>query len=668
MATYHELADMSNEEKRLYQPDKLIRERAYITSLQQYEAMYRESIENPKAFWTKIADTFYWKSKWQDFQTSNYDRTKGPVNISWFKGGITNICFNVLDRHVENGQGDRVAFFWEGNKPNEETTITYSQLLARVKRVANALKSLGVKKGNTIALYQPMILDLVVAMLACARIGAPHSIVFGGFSAEALADRIIDAGSHVIFTADGSFRGTKFVDLKGITDEAVKLCKERGFEVEHVLVSRNVKEDAPVPIELSSPRDKWLDEIEATAEEECEPEWVDAEHMLFLLYTSGSTGRPKGVVHTHGGYMVWAATTHKYSFDYHPDDVYWCTADIGWITGHSYITYGPLANCATSVIFEGTPFYPNAGRFWEIVERYRVTSFYTAPTAIRALMRQGPEYPVKYDLSSLRVLGTVGEPINPEAWMWYYEVVGQKRCSIVDTWWQTETGGHMITGLPGTTPMKPGSASLPFFGVVPAIVNNEGKELQGTCEGYLVIKQPWPGQMRTVFGDHARFEVTYFAQFNGYYCTGDGARRDEHGYYWITGRTDDVINVSGHRLGTAELESALAKHDAVAEAAVVGFPHEIKGEGIYCFIVLKGEGELNKQLVGELKQHVRQHIGPFAQPDQIQQAPGLPKTRSGKVMRRILRKIASKEEGSLGDTSTLADPSVIDKIIEARVH
>eukprot|EP00049_Salpingoeca_infusionum_P019408 m.361734 g.361734 ORF g.361734 m.361734 type:complete len:677 (+) comp19851_c0_seq1:405-2435(+) len=665
---YMKLQDAANEAQKLYQPHSHARQGALVDSLAKYKEMYERSIANKEEFWTEIANQFYWDKPWDAVAEYNYD-LKGEnkkVFIEWFKGASTNICYNAVDKHVIEGKGDRVAFYWEGNEMSDSSTVTYAQLLERVQRTANVLKSLGVKKGDTVAIYQPMIVDLVVAMLACARIGAPHSIIFGGFSAEALANRILDAKSNVVFTADGVFRGPKFIGLKAITDDALAKCSEQGFDVKHVIVSKNVGDKAPQPVTMTEGRDKYFHELEGAASPECPVEWVDAEDVLFLLYTSGSTGRPKGVVHTHGGYMVWAATTHKYTFDYRANDIYFCTADIGWITGHSYITYGPLLNCAQSVMFEGVPTYPDYGRFWDIVQKYKVNSFYTAPTAIRALMRAGSDIPRKYDLTSLRILGTVGEPINPEAWLWYHEVIGGGRCSIVDTWWQTETGGHMLTPLPGATPTKPGSATLPMFGVKPALVDKDGNEIEGAGEGYLVIKAPWPGQMRTVYGDHARFQVTYFSQFNGYYCTGDGARRDEDGYYWITGRTDDVISVSGHRIGTAEIEGALGKHPEVIESAVVGIPHELKGEGIYCFVILREGVKFDAAKCTELRNHVRTVIGPFASPDTIQVAPGLPKTRSGKIMRRILRKIAARTEDELGDVSTLADPTVIEQLIEAR--
>eukprot|EP00047_Mylnosiga_fluctuans_P022853 m.128109 g.128109 ORF g.128109 m.128109 type:complete len:931 (+) comp9406_c0_seq1:194-2986(+) len=641
-------------------PPERVKSGAHVQSLAQYKEMYDESIRDPEGFWTKIAGNFYWKKSWDEFHYENYDKSKGKVEIRWFSGALTNICYNALDRHVEAGHSDRIAFYWEGNEPSQASTITYGQLLARVERFANVLKAKGVQKGDTVAIYLPMVVELVVAMLAVARIGAVHSIIFGGFSAEAVADRVMDCKSRVFVTADGVYRGTKLVNLKDITNEAIDKCQARGFTVEHCIVVNN-----NVGCKLL-PRDAWFHELEEAAAPSCPVEWVDAEHPLFMLYTSGSTGKPKGVLHTTGGYMVWASTTFKYTFDYRPEDIYFCTADIGWITGHSYITYGPLCNCATSVLFEGIPTHPDAGRFWQVIEKYKVTQFYTAPTAIRALQRLGNAYPDKYNLSTLRILGTVGEPINPEAWLWYNSAIGHEHCAVVDTWWQTETGGHMLTPLPGATPTKPGSATLPFFGIVPVVLDINGKEQQGPCSGYLAIKRSWPGQMRTVFGDHERFEQTYFGLYHGYYATGDGCRRDEHGYYWITGRVDDVINVSGHRIGTAELESALARHSAVAEAAVVGCPHDIKGFGIYAYVILKAGLVMNESLEKSLKEQVRKEIGPFAQPDVIHNAAGLPKTRSGKIMRRILRKIAAHEDDSIGDVSTLADPSVVEVLKESR--
>uniref|UniRef100_A0A8D3E0L9 Acetyl-coenzyme A synthetase n=1 Tax=Scophthalmus maximus TaxID=52904 RepID=A0A8D3E0L9_SCOMX len=590
-------------------------------------------------FWGDIAKDFFWKTKHTgQFLDYNFDVTKGEIYIKCMEGASTNICYNILDRNVhERKLGDKVAFYWEGNEPGDELTVTYRELLQRVCQFANVLKSQGVKKGDRVSIYMPMVVELVVAMLACVRIGAVHSIVFAGFSAESLCERIMDSQCSLLITADGFYRGDKLINLKLLADEVpwnpeVDLC--------------------------------WLTLVRG-ASDECEPEWCDSEDPLFILYTSGSTGKPKGVLHTVSGYMLYTATTFKLVFDYQPDDVYWCTADIGWITGHSYITYGPLANGATSVLFEGLPTYPDVSRMWEIVDKYHVTKFYTAPTAIRLLMKYGSEPVQKYKRESLKVLGTVGEPINPEAWQWYYTVVGERRCPIVDTFWQTETGGHVLTPLPAATPMKPGSATFPFFGVVPAILNESGEELEGPSEGYLVFKQPWPGVMRTVYGNQQRFETTYFKKFPGYYVTGDGCRRDKDGYYWITGRIDDMLNVSGHLLSTAEVESALVEHEAVAEAAVVGRPHPVKGESLYCFVTLNDGVTYNRTLEAELKKQVREKIGAIATPDFIQNAPGLPKTRSGKIMRRVLRKIAC-DERDLGDISTLADSSVVEQLFQNR--
>ncbi|XP_047124261.2 acetyl-coenzyme A synthetase, cytoplasmic isoform X1 [Hydra vulgaris] len=651
---------------------------AHVTSMEQYSSMYKESIENPEKFWTNIADDFFWKYKWTGkFMDYNFDLSKGNVFVKFMEGGKTNICYNVLDRIVnEKKLGDKVAFYWEGNEFSESKKYTYSDLLKEVCKFANVLKEKGIKKGDRVAIYMPMIIELVVAMLACARIGAIHSIVFAGFSADSLADRMIDGQCSILITADGGCRGTKELDLKSVADVAIAECAEAGLVVSLCIVVKNIKTN--LFDECSSTKrskdettswnsniDVWWHDVMENVNDECECEWMDAEDPLFILYTSGSTGKPKGVVHTVGGYMIYTATTFKYTFDYHNEDIYWCTADIGWITGHSYIVYGPMANGATSVLFEGLPIYPDAGRMWSICEKYRVSKFYTAPTAIRLLMKYGREFVKKYDRSSLTVLGTVGEPINPEAWLWYYNVVGEERCYIVDTFWQTETGGHMITGLPGVTPMKPGSASLPFFGVVPAIVDEEGKEYEKTIvdHGFLVFKQPWPGMMRTLYNNHSRYESAYFERFKGYYCAGDGCNRDEDSYYWITGRIDDLMNVSGHLLSTAQIESALIEHSSVAEAAVVGFTHSIKGTGIYCFVTPKNGIRFCDALVSELNEKVRARIGPIATPDFIQCAPGLPKTRSGKIMRRILRKIADGDR-DVGDTTTLADPNVVEELFK----
>ena len=581
---------------------------------------------------------------------------KDRVKIEWFRGAKTNITANCLDRHLET-RGDQTAIIWVGNEPTENRKITYKELHGEVNKFANVLKANGVKKGDRVSIYMQMIPELAVAMLACARVGAIHSIVFGAFSPDALADRINDSDCKVLVTQDTGLRGSKNnVPMKTNADKAVA----KTTTIEKVIVVKRTG----VEVSMTSGRDVWYHDEMKKAADKCDPEQMDAEDPLFILYTSGSTGKPKGVQHTTGGYMVYAATTHKYVFDYQDGDIYWCTADIGWITGHSYIVYGPLANGATTMMFEGVPTYPEPDRFWKIVDEFKVTQFYTAPTAIRAILAKGDKWVEGCDLSSLRLLGSVGEPINPEAWRWYHEKVGHEKCPIVDTWWQTETGGILITPLPGAWAAKPGSATLPFFGVEPAILDDNGKEQQGACSGILAMKRPWPGQMRTIFGDHSRFEQTYFEMFKGYYFTGDGARRDEDGYYWITGRVDDVINVSGHRMGTAEVESALVSHESVAEAAVVGYPHDIKGQGIYAYVTLIAGKEYTDELKKELVKHVRNEIGPIATPDVIHWAPGLPKTRSGKIMRRILRKIAEGEPDKVGDTSTLADPSVVEDLIK----
>ncbi len=619
-----------------------------------YLAMYEQSVSDPDSFWAERADEFLsWSKKWDTVQEVDFYK----AHIRWFEGGKLNVSVNCIDRHLET-RGDQTAIIWEGDDPTVDEHISYRDLHERVCRFANVLKERGVKKGDCISIYMPMVVEAAVAMLACARIGAIHSIVFGGFSPEALKDRILDSDCQVVITADEGIRGNKPIPLKANTDKAVESCPN----VHTVVVINRTGGN----INWVEGRDVWYHDAVAAASADCPAEEMDAEDPLFILYTSGSTGKPKGVLHTTGGYLLYAAMTHKYVFDYHDGDIYWCTADVGWVTGHSYIVYGPLTNGATTLMFEGIPTYPDAGRFWEVCEKHKVNIFYTAPTAIRALMAQGEEFVNRSDLSSLRTLGSVGEPINPEAWEWYYRVVGKNNCPIVDTWWQTETGGIMITPLPGATDLKPGSATRPFFGIRPALLDEEGNELEGATSGNLVITHSWPGQMRTIFGDQDRFHETYFSMYPGKYFTGDGCRRDEDGYYWITGRVDDVINVSGHRMGTAEVESALVLHKHVAEAAVVGFPHDIKGQGIFAYVTLNVGVESSDELKKELVLLVRSEIGPIAAPDAIQWAPGLPKTRSGKIMRRILRKIAGNEFEGLGDTSTLADPAVVDELIANR--
>ncbi len=652
----------------LYPPIASLQKRALVNNLESYKKEYERSIADPEKFWSEKADDFHWYKKWDSVCSYNYDMTEGPISIKWFEGAKTNITYNCLDRHLAT-KGDQTAIIWEGNSPNEDETLTFKELHERVCKFSNVLKKRGVKKGDRVSIYMPMVPELAIAMLACARIGAVHSIVFGGFSADALADRIVDATCTTVLTCDGIYRGAKPVVMKPLVDEAMITAeKEMGQPVSTCIVVQHHSENDAFECPMKEGRDFDYSTLMAEASDECQPEEMDSEDPLFILYTSGSTGKPKGVQHTVGGYMVYTATTHKYVFDYQDGDIYFCAADIGWITGHSYIIYGPLANGATTMMFGGIPTYPDAERYWQIIEKWDVTQFYTAPTAIRAIAAAGEELPSKYNMSSLKILGSVGEPINPEAWRWYHTQAGKGRCPIVDTWWQTETGGILITPLPGATPLKPGSATLPFFGIEPIVLEPEkGEIIEGNgVNGVLAIKRPWPGQMRTVYGDHERFENTYFQQYKGYYFTGDGCRRDEDGYYWITGRVDDVINVSGHRMGTAEVESALVLHSKVAESAVVGFPHDVKGQGIYAYVTLNAGEEYTDDLKKELKAHVRQVIGPIATPDVIHWAPGLPKTRSGKIMRRILRKISTNEIDQLGDTSTLADPSVVEQLISNR--
>ena len=622
-----------------------------------YLEMYKHSVEDPEAFWGEEGKRIDWIKPYTKVKDTDFDADN--LHIRWYYDGQLNASANCLDRHLAD-KGDQVAIIWEGDDPNEDKKITYRELHAEVCKFANGLKSIGAKKGDRITIYMPMIPEATVAMLACARIGGVHAIVFGGFSPDALAGRIQDCACNIIITADEGLRGGRSIPLKANTDAALKSCPT----IEKCVV---VKRTGGA-IEWTDDRDVWYHDLVDNADADCPPEVMDAEDPLFILYTSGSTGKPKGVLHTTGGYMVYASMTHEYVFDYKPGEVYWCTADVGWVTGHSYIVYGPLANGATTLMFEGVPNYPDTSRFWEVCDKHNVAIFYTAPTAIRALMRDGDGPVKKTSRKSLRLLGSVGEPINPEAWLWYYNVVGEGRCPIVDTWWQTETGGIMITPLPGATPMKPGSATRPFFGVQPSIVDADGNELSGAAEGNLCLNDSWPGQMRSLYGDHDRFVQAYFVTYKGKYFTGDGVRRDEDGFYWITGRVDDVINVSGHRMGTAEVESALVAHHDVAEAAVVGYPHDIKGQGIYAYVTLNSGVDESDELLKELVQWVRKEIGPIAQPDLIQWAPGLPKTRSGKIMRRILRKIAENDYSNLGDTSTLAEPAVVDHLVENRMN
>ncbi len=632
---------------------------AWINS-EDYASLYQKSVEDNEGFWADQAGRIDWIKPFSKVKDVSYN--KEDLHIRWYEDGTLNVCANCVDRHLED-KADQVAIIWEGDDPAIDQKITYTELHEAVCRFANVLKAQGVRKGDRVTIYMPMILEAAYAMLACARIGAVHSVVFGGFSPDALAGRIVDCESRVVITADEGLRGGKRIPLKANVDAAANIEGVSGL-LEKVIVVRNTASE----VYWDDGRDLWLHEQWDKVDSDCPPEEMNAEDPLFILYTSGSTGKPKGVLHTTGGYLVFAAMTHQYVFDYHPGDIYWCTADVGWVTGHSYIVYGPLANGATTLMFEGVPNYPDASRFWQVCDKHQVNICYTAPTAIRALMREGDEPVKRTSRKSLRLLGSVGEPINPEAWEWYYHVVGEGRCPIVDTWWQTETGGILITPLPGAIELKPGSASKPFFGVQPALVDGDGNFLEGAAEGNLIITDSWPGQMRTLYGDHERFAETYFSTFPGYYFTGDGCRRDADGYYWITGRVDDVLNVSGHRMGTAEVESAMVSHPAVSEAAVVGYPHDIKGQGIYVFVTTLAGIETTDELRNELRQWVRKEIGPIASPDLIQWAPGLPKTRSGKIMRRILRKIAANEYTDLGDTSTLAEPAVVDELVEGRMN
>ncbi len=622
---------------------------------EKYSSMYDHSLQNNDEFWAEQAQRVDWINKFTKIKNVKY--SKDDVSIKWFEDGNLNVSYNCIDRHAKSNP-DKTAIIWEGDDPNDSKKITYKELLLNVSRAANVLKKIGVKKGDRVTIYLTMIPELAYIMLACARIGAVHSIIFGGFSAESIAGRIKDCQSEYVITADEGVRGGKTIPLKLTTDKALELCSD----VKKCLIVKRTNKE----IKLIKDRDLFYDDVLKEVNDFCEPEILNAEDPLFILYTSGSTGKPKGVMHTSGGYIVYASMTHEYIFNYNDGDIYWCTADIGWITGHSYIIYGPLSNGATTLMFEGVPNYPDFSRFWQIVDKHKVNIFYTAPTAIRALMREGDDYVNKTSRSSLKLLGTVGEPINPEAWKWYFEIPGNSNCPIVDTWWQTETGGILISPQTGAIKLKPGSASKPFFGIEPCIVDKNGKELKGECEGMLCMKRSWPGQMRTVYGDHKRFIDTYFSQFDGKYFTGDGCKRDEDGYYWITGRVDDVIIVSGHNLGTAEIESAFVSHEDVSEAAVVGYPHDVKGNGLYCYVSLKAGIDSSEDLVLDLKETIRKKIGPIATPDFIHITAGLPKTRSGKIMRRILRKIASNDFDNLGDTSTLADPSVVNDLIENR--
>ena len=639
----------------VFQPSEAAKART-LTTLAQYQEMYARSISDPDGFWAEQAKRLDWFKFPTRIKNSTY--AYPDVSIKWFEDGELNVSYNCLDRHLET-RGEQTAIIWEGDTPGTGASLTYRELHERVCRFANVLKAEGVSKGDRVTIYMPMVPDTAIAMLACSRIGAIHSVIFGGFSPDSISGRVNDCDSKIIITADEGRRGGKFIPLKKNVDEAL-LKAERVTRVIVVKVTGNA-------VDMKAGRDEWYDDLAARVDANCPAEPMNAEDPLFILYTSGSTGKPKGVLHTTGGYLLWGALTHERNFDYRDGDVYWCTADVGWVTGHTYIVYGPLANGATTLMFEGVPTYPDAGRCWQVVEKHKVNIFHTAPTAIRALMGAGPEFPDAYEMASLRTIGTVGEPINPEAWRWYHRHVGKARCSVVDTWWQTETGGHMIAPFPGATPTKPGSATVPFFGIQPVVLSPEGElQTETVAEGVLAMKDSWPGQMRSVYGDHQRFIETYFTQYKGYYFSGDGCRRDEDGYYWITGRVDDVLNISGHRIGTAEIESALVAHPKVAEAAVVGYPHDIKGQGIYCYVTLMDGETESDELKVELRNAVRKEIGAIASPDLIQFAPGLPKTRSGKIMRRILRKIAENDYGALGDTTTLADPSVVADLIEHR--
>ena len=642
---------------RKYEPNAELTKRAHISSIEDYKRMYDDSIKNPESFWEGQADRISWSQKWNKVWDWDFD----DAYIKWFEGAKLNACYNCIDRHVEDGHGEEIGLIWEGNDPNESKKYTYSELLVQVQLAGNALKELGIEKGDRVCIYMQMVPELAIAVLACARIGAIHSVVFGAFAPDSLEARINDSECKVLITQDTGVRGEKTdIPMKSNADIAL----QKTPSIEKTLVVKRTG----AAVDMLDGRDIWWHEALSSADSVCAPEEMDAEDPLFILYTSGSTGKPKGVMHTTGGYMVYTSTTHHYIFDYHPGDIYWCTADIGWITGHSYIIYGPMANRATTMMYEGVPNYPDYGRFWEIVEKHKVNIFYTAPTALRALMKEGDEWPNQHNLESLKILGTVGEPIKEPEWLWYYNTIGNQRCPIVDTWWQTETGGILITPLPGVTPTKPGSATLPFFGIVPEIIDDDGNVLEGNgVEGNLAMQRPWPSMMRTIYGDKQRFFDTYFARFPGKYFSGDGCKRDEDGYYWITGRVDDVIIVSGHNLGTAEIEGAIGGHPAVAEAAVVGYPHDIKGNAIYAFVTLRTGQKVTDSTRDEIIKKVRSDIGPHASPGKIQFTDGLPKTRSGKIMRRILRSIACDEIDNLGDISTLADPGVVDSLVEERI-
>ncbi|XP_041986999.1 acetyl-coenzyme A synthetase [Aricia agestis] len=662
---------------RVYHPSDYVVEKSLLPSFDEYKKMHKKSIEDPEGFWSEIANEFYWQTPYQpgNFVSYNFNIEKGNIFIKWMEGAVTNVCFNLLDRNVRNGHGDKIAYYWEGNHPDDYSRITYKKLLSLVCQFANALRENGIRKGDKVSIYMPMVMETIVCMLACARIGAVHSVVFAGFSCDSLAERMSACEAKVLVTADGAWRGEKLLNLKQMCDDAMQKAKTKfNHSIEKCIVVSHLKRVTAcgkLPDDLSSMYnwnddvDVWWHDFVEGQSTICPPEWMEAEDPLFMLYTSGSTGKPKGVLHTTAGYLLHSATSFRYVFDYRDKDVFWCTADVGWITGHTYVVYAPLANAATSLVFEGTPFYPDNDRYWSIVEKYKVTQFYTAPTAIRSLMKFGDGLVAKHNLQSLRVLASVGEPINPEAWHWYYNVIGGGRCSISDTFFQTETGGHVLTPLPGATPMKPGSAGFPFFGVEPALLDEEGKIVEGPGEGYLVFARPWPSIMRTLFGDHDRFESTYFSKFPGYYCTGDGARRDEDGFLWVTGRIDDMLNVSGHLMSTSEVEGVLTEEPRVSEAAVVSKPHPVKGESLYCFVILNEGAKFDDDLVNCLKKLVRGRIGAFAAPDVIQYAPGLPKTRSGKIMRRILRKIAIGDK-NIGDTSTLTDPSIVEELFKNR--